>query len=184
MNPLPLMVRLGDGLASRWRNVWFGALGVRFGGYVWLRGISIPRNWGDITLERGVGLDDGVVLLCSGPEKRDKIILRAGTYVNRYTMFDAHEKIEIGRGCMIGPHCYLTDADHGTATGSHVNQQAMEPKPIHIEDDVWMGAGVIVLRGVNIGRGAVIGAGAVVTKDVSADSIVVGVPARQIGTRH
>jgi len=46
-----------------------------------------------------------------------------------------------------------------------------------IDDDVWLGAGVIVLNGVTIGRGAVIGAGAVVTKDVPPYSVAVGVPA-------
>jgi galactoside O-acetyltransferase len=53
--------------------------------------------------------------------------------------------------------------------------------PIEIEDDVWIGAGAIVLPGVTVGRGAVIGAGAVVTRSVEALSIVAGVPAREIG---
>jgi acetyltransferase-like isoleucine patch superfamily enzyme len=184
MNPLHVIVRVNDGLSSRMRNTWFRALGVHFGGYVWMRKISIPRNWSDITLEKSVSLDAGVVLLCSGPGKPDKLVIRSGTYVNRYTVFDAHERIQIGRNCMIGPHCYLTDANHGTTTGLPVNQQLMETKPVIIEDEVWMGAGVIVLRGVCIGRGAVIGAGAVVTKDVLANAVVVGVPARQIGRRN
>ena len=102
MNPLHLMVRVQGGIASRVRNIWFRALGVRMNGYVWMRRISIPRNWGDITLEKGVGLDDGVVLLCSGQARRDKIVIRSGTYVNRYTMFDAHEHIEVGCNCMVG----------------------------------------------------------------------------------
>lgn len=55
--------------------------------------------------------------------------------------------------------------------------------PIIIEDDVWLGYGVIVLSGVRIGRGAIIGAGSVVTKDVPAGAIAVGMPARVMRMR-
>jgi acetyltransferase-like isoleucine patch superfamily enzyme len=54
---------------------------------------------------------------------------------------------------------------------------------VHIEDDVWLGFGAIVLSGVSIGRGAIVAAGAVVVKDVAAYSIVGGNPAREIGKR-
>jgi len=183
MNPLHLIIRAQIGMASRLRNIWFRALGVRLTGYVWLQRVSIPRNWSDILLEKGVGLDDGVVLLCSGPSKPGKITIREGTYINRQTMLDAHGRIEIGRNCMIGPGCYLTDADHGTKEGLPVSQQPMEGKPVILEDGVWLGAGVIVLKGVTIGQNTVVGAGAVVTKDVPANTVVAGVPAQAIGSR-
>lgn len=153
------------------------------GGYVWMRRISIPRQWSDVTLEKGGALDDGVVLLCSGTATPNKLIIRSGSYINRYTMIDAHQQIEIGQNCMIGPHCYITDANHGVAAGSPVNKQPMEAKPVIIEDEVWLGAGVIVLCGVRIGRGAVVGAGTVVRRDVLANAIVAGAPARQVGSR-
>jgi acetyltransferase-like isoleucine patch superfamily enzyme len=178
MNPLHLLLRLSQGLASRLRNVWFRALGVRLGGYVWLRRVSIPRNWPDITLERGVSLDDGVVLLCSGPARREKIHIKSRTYINRNTILDAHEHLEIGSHCLIGPGCFLTDADHGTSTDGPVGKQPMRSRPTVLEDNVWLGAGVIVLKGVRIGNGAVVGAGAVVTHDVGAGAVVAGVPAR------
>jgi acetyltransferase-like isoleucine patch superfamily enzyme len=153
------------------------------GGYVWLRRISIPRQWAAIRLESGVSLDDGVVLLCSGVGKSDKILIRSGTYINRYTIIDAHEQIEVGRNCMIGPHCYITDANHGISPGASIQDQPMTTMPVAIEDGVWIGAGATILAGVRLGRGAVIGAGAVVTKDIAADAIAVGVPAREIGQR-
>ena len=53
-------------------------------------------------------------------------------------------------------------------------------RPIVIQDDAWLGAGVIVLPSVTIGRGAVVGAGAVVTRDVSSFTVVAGVPARPV----
>jgi acetyltransferase-like isoleucine patch superfamily enzyme len=172
------MIRLRAGIASRFRNFWFRCLGVRFDGYVCLRRVSIPRNWGDITVEKGVGLDDGVVLLCSGTAKENKILIKSGTYINRHTMLDAHEHLEIGYNCMIGPFCYLTDSNHGTLPNAPVGKQPMSSEATILEDNVWLGAGVVVLKGVRIGRNAVIGAGAVVTKDVPAGNTVVGVPAR------
>lgn len=183
MNPLPSLIRFAEALASRRRNLWFRLLGVRLRGYVWMRRISIPRQWSDISIERDVSLDDGVVLLCSGSPKENKIAIDQGTYINRYTMLDAHSRISIGRNCMIGPHCYITDANHGRAAGVLVREQQMEPQPVVIEDDVWLGAGVVVLPGVRLGRGCVIGAGAVVTHDVPAGAVFAGVPAVRIGNR-
>ena len=174
---LATLHRLSQGLQSRWRNLYYRALGVRLQGYVGLHKIQIPRNWPDITIGHLCSLDYGVILLCSGPVRGDKLVIGARTYVNRYTMFDAHEHLEIGRECMIGPYCYFTDANHGTAAGLPVRQQAMQTAPLIIEDEVWIGAGVTVLAGVHIGQGAVIGAGSVVTSDIPSNVIAVGVPA-------
>ena len=169
--------RLGMGAASRLRNICYRALGVNIQGYCWLRRISIARNWSDITLEKDVALDDGVVLITGGKPKRDKIRIGSGTYVNRYTIFDGHDSLTIGRRVMIGPHCYFTDGDHGTNPGSSVQSQAMKIAPVIVEDEAWIGAHVTVLPGVRIGKGAVIGAGSVVTRDIPAMSVALGVPA-------
>ena len=176
--------RVGRGLASRWRNVYYRAAGVRMTGQSWIRRVEIPRNWGSITLEGPISLDHGVVLLVSGEETPDKLIIHSGTYVNRYTMLDAHYRIEVGRNCMIGPHCYLTDANHGTAAGRPVYGQRMETAAVALGDDVWLGAGVKVLAGVRIGNGTVVGAGSVVTSDLPENVIAVGAPARVLRPRR
>lgn len=183
MNPFSSFIRLANVFNSRRRNLWFRLLGVRLEGYVWMRRVSIPRQWNDISIQKHVSLDDGVVLLCNGSPKTNKISIDQGTYINRYTMLDAHLEISIGRNCMIGPYCYITDANHGRATGALVKEQKMEAMPVVIEDDVWLGAGVIVLPGVRLGRGCVIGAGAVVTGDVPPEAVFAGVPAVRIGSR-
>jgi acetyltransferase-like isoleucine patch superfamily enzyme len=180
---LEFIHRLGLGLASRCRNVYYRALGTNIQGYVWLRRISIARNWSDITLEKHVALDEGVVLITGGPRRPNKLLIGTGTYVNRYTIFDAHQHLHIGRNVMIGPHCYFTDADHSTEPGSSVQSQPMRVSSLIVEDEAWIGAHVTVLPGVRIGRGAVVGAGSVVTRDVPSMAIAVGSPARVIRRR-
>jgi carbonic anhydrase/acetyltransferase-like protein (isoleucine patch superfamily) len=178
-----LLHRACLGSASRLRNYYYGALGVKLDGYIWMRRISIPRCWSDIRLGANVALDDGVVLLSSGIPRDEKLVIGAGTYVNRYTIFDAHQLLHIGERVMIGPHCYFTDADHSTDPDLSVQAQPMRHKPVIVEDEAWFGAHVTVLPGVRIGKGAVLGAGAVVTRDVPPMAIAVGCPAQVVRYR-
>lgn len=179
---LRLLHRLGMGTASRLRNLMYSGLGVHLEGYIWMRSVEIPRNWGDIHL-KGCALDRGVTLLCSGPPKPAKIMIGQGTYINRGTMLDAHQKIWIGERVMMGPGCYITDSDHGMKPGQSVKEQPMTLGEVVIEDEAWIGAHVTILKNVRIGRGAIVAAGAVVTKDVSSGEVVAGVPARMLKKR-
>jgi acetyltransferase-like isoleucine patch superfamily enzyme len=153
-------------------------------GYCWLRKISIPRQWDQISLESNVMLDDGVVLLCSGDKVKNKILIQCGVYINRYTMIDAHRSIVIQKNAMIGPFCYITDGDHGKAKDIEIRKQPMITAPVIIEEDTWIGAHTTILKGVIIGKGAIIGAGSVVTKSIPANSIAVGTPAKVINRRE
>lgn len=94
--------------------------------------------------------------------------------------------LQIGNHVQIAPQCIFSPYQHTFEDASRLikNQPLASKGPIVIEDDVWIGASVIVLDGVTIGRGAVIGAGAVVTKNVPAYAICVGVPARVMGDRR
>ena len=87
--------------------------------------------------------------------------------------------IRIGAFAEIAPNCAFYPYDHGYKANELIRCQPLQTKGgIVIEDDVWLGFGVIVLDGVKIGRGAVIGAGAVVTGDIPEGAIAAGVPAR------
>lgn len=181
--PLNLLRRLSMAAASRWRNLYYRAAGVRMRGYVWMRGVEIPQFHRNILLDR-CSLDRGVVLLCSGA-MNDTVKLSIGhaSYLNRNTLVDATESLVIGEYVAIGPGCYITDHDHGDDPAHPPLDQSMVSKPTRIEDWAWIGAHAVVLKGVTIGKRAIVGAGAVVTKDVPPDSIAVGVPARVIGMR-
>lgn len=170
------MHRLGLGLASRARNVAYRLLGVDFRDYCWLRDVEISRNWSDITLH-GCSLDRGVVLLCSGDPLPGKIEIGHGTYINRYTILDAHQQIRLGRNVMVGPHCFITDGNHGMAPGATIKSQCMTATPVIIEDEAWIGAHVTILPGVTIGQGAVVGAGSVVTRHIPPNTVAFGSPA-------
>ncbi len=105
------------------------------------------------------------------------------SFIGRGTEFDVSQSVIIGDHVLIGPGVFVTDHNHNIAQNMRIDEQGCKAAAVIIEDDVWLGAKVVVLPGVTIHRGAVVGAGAVVTKDLPANSISVGVPARVIGER-
>lgn len=92
------------------------------------------------------------------------------------TLLDAGS-ITIGDHCLFGPHTQLYTSSH--PLDPVMRRAGLETAaPIVIEDDVWLGGGVIVCPGVTIGARSVVGAGSVVTHDVPPDSLFAGNPAR------
>lgn len=107
------------------------------------------------------------------------------THIQPRCTFSAYKApIQIGCGVQIAPNCAFYSYTHGVAPDELIKKQPLQTKGgIIVNDDAWLGCGVIVLDGVRIGKGAVIGAGAVVTHDVPDGAIAVGVPARVVSMR-
>jgi acetyltransferase-like isoleucine patch superfamily enzyme len=106
----------------------------------------------------------------------------------RPILMAALSEIRIGNHVMFGPEVTVIGGGHNTTvvgrfmTDVH-EKTGNEDLGVVIEDDVWVGARAVILRGVTIGRGSVIGAGSVVTKSVPSYAIVAGSPARVIRFR-
>jgi len=168
------------------------------GGWVSLRA-RIRGASSQVHVERGAFVQEYASLLCKG--KESKIEIGAGTFINPYAKLNTTTSgfIKIGKNCSIHSFCVLYGAG-GLTIGDHVrmathaivvggnhgfddpdlplHEQQPTKKGIKIGDDVWIGAGVIILDGVTIGPHAVIGAGSVVTRDIPAESVAMGVPAK------
>lgn len=105
------------------------------------------------------------------------LTLGKDVFINMGCTFQDAGGITIGDGTLIGHGSTVVTLNHATDPARRAD---MVPAPVVIGRKVWLGAGVTIVPGVTIGDGAIIGAGAVVTKDVPADAIVAGVPARLI----
>ncbi|OJD30949.1 maltose o-acetyltransferase [Diplodia corticola] len=110
--------------------------------------------------------------------------IRASTFINRnFTVSDTPIlPITIGERCLIGPNTSVYAVSHPLDYRERAGPLGAPSlaNPVTIEDDCWIGGGVIIMPGVRIGRGCVIGAGSVVTKDVPPEHVAYGNPARVI----
>ncbi len=105
------------------------------------------------------------------------ITVGKGVFLNSGCRFQDQGGITIGEGSLIGHNVVLATLNHEM---DPLHRQDMHPAPIVIGRHVWIGANATVCPGVTIGDGAIVAAGAVVTKDVPANTVVGGVPARRI----
>lgn len=133
------------------------------------RSVRLARHHGEIVL--------GAVTIYRDGELLAPIAIGDGTFINRGAYIRAETRI--GRNVNIGPNVMLlTDAHEISDVGRRAGSGSF--KPIVVEDGVWIGGGATILGGVTLHRGAVVGAGAVVTRDVPADTIVAGNPAKVV----
>ncbi len=130
------------------------------------------------TLSRVVGYNVPESAEINAPVHSDfgpHIFIGEDVYVNQDVMFVDLGGIYLGAGALIGPRATLVTVNH---LEDPAHRRDVQAKAIHIEKNAWIGAGATVLPGVTVGENAIVGAGAVVTKDVPANMVVVGTPAR------
>jgi acetyltransferase-like isoleucine patch superfamily enzyme len=105
-----------------------------------------------------------------------------GTWIGAFTLIDGSGGLKIGRGVDVSSGVQIYTHSSAKRCVSERVHDVVDREPVTIGDHVFIGANATILMGVTIGSHAVIGAGAVVTSDIEEYSIVVGVPARRIGT--
>jgi acetyltransferase-like isoleucine patch superfamily enzyme len=137
------------------------------------RGIFIGKN---------VLIGRNTILSCKG----GSIALEDYANISSNCSLLSETKIEIGRYTFLAGQCYLVAGGNHSFDRTDVPimlQPSLTKGGIHIEEDCWLGASVVVLDGVSLGQGCVIGAGAVVTKSFLPYSVAAGIPAKKIRDR-
>lgn len=94
------------------------------------------------------------------------------TFINHGCMITGYEEIKIGKNVKIGPNVLIYDHDHDYGIKKKIEKTVYKKNPVIIEDNVWIGSGVIILRGTVIGRGSVIAAGSTIKGVYPAESLI------------
>lgn len=117
-----------------------------------------------------------------------RIRVGAKTWIGQYNNLRACGKgdIVIGDNCLVSQFCTLVGSNHKLERNVLIREQGPDRSRLGVSlgNDVWLGAGVVVMPGVSVGNGAVVGANSVVTKDILEYEIQAGCPARKIGIRE
>lgn len=146
---------------------------------VQIRKTRIRRN-GYVSIAHGCRIGRNC-LICPSDSK---IEIGAYTSINDFSILSGGN-IVIGEYVAIAARCAIFASNHVYENPDvYIKKQGITSKGIKIEDDVWLGSGVVVLDGVTIGKGSIIGAGSIVTKDIPPMSVAVGNPAKVIKRRE
>jgi acetyltransferase-like isoleucine patch superfamily enzyme len=159
--------------AARWYLRHADSVGAR----VRVRGRPVIKNWGRMVVGERTQLVSTIATLELVSMEGGSLEIGARTLVNYGTSIAAHERVSIGERCLIGTHVIMIDNDFHRIEPER-RFELPESRPITLEDNVWLGARVIVLAGVTIGADSCIGAGSVVVDDIPPRCIAAGVPAR------
>lgn len=155
----------------------------------YLRSAASIHNQKYISLGNSVTSLPGLILeafdFYAGARFAPKILIGERVSMGYNCHIGCIQQVTIGDDTLIASHVFVSDHSHGDLSASSNvlaprDRPLMSRGPVHIGSRVWIGEGVCVLSGVHIGDGAVIGANAVVTKDVPPNTVVAGIPAKNI----
>jgi acetyltransferase-like isoleucine patch superfamily enzyme len=112
------------------------------------------------------------------------ITIGAKTVMGQECTISAYQHVSIGRECVIADRVMMIDFDHGVVdVETPIRLQGIYKRDVRVGNNVWIGYGACILRGVTVGDNSVIGTNAVVTRDVPANAVMAGVPARVLRMR-
>ena len=171
-----------------WRYLWRRALtpaGRRWrseGPFFLGRGLELKiEPCGEVRFGRFVWIGDGTKIRCH----EGAVEIGAKTVMGQECTISAYQRVRIGEQCVIADRAMFIDFDHGVVEVERpIRLQGIYKRDVEVGNNVWIGYGACILRGVSVGDNSVIGTNAVVTKDVPANAIVGGVPARIIRMRE
>jgi acetyltransferase-like isoleucine patch superfamily enzyme len=171
-----------------WRYLWRRLLtpaGWRWrsdGPFFLGRGLELkiePR--GEIRFGRFVWIGDDSKIRCH----EGVVEIGAKTVMGQECTISAYQRVRIGDECVIADRAMFIDFDHGIVEVERpIRSQGIYKRDVEVGNNVWIGYGACILRGVSVGDNSVIGTNAVVTKDVPANAVVGGIPARIIRMRE
>jgi acetyltransferase-like isoleucine patch superfamily enzyme len=171
-----------------WRYLWRRLLtpaGRRWrsdGPFFLGRGLELKiEPAGEIRFGRFVWVGDGTKIRCH----EGVVEIGDKTVMGQECTISAYQRVRIGAECVIADRAMFIDFDHGVVEVERpIRMQGIYKRDVEVGSNVWIGYGACILRGVRVGDNSVIGTNAVVTKDVPANAVVGGIPARIIRMRE
>jgi acetyltransferase-like isoleucine patch superfamily enzyme len=164
--------RLLTQAGRRWQTTGMVFLGRRLA-------IEIGRK-GEVRFGRFVWIGDGTKIRCH----EGVVEIGDKTVIGQECTISAYQHVKIGQQCVIADRAMFIDFDHGVVDVERpIRVQGIYKRDVVIGSNVWIGYGACFLRGVRVGDNSIIGTNAVVTKDVPANAVVAGIPARVVRMR-
>ena len=113
-----------------------------------------------------------------------EVEIGAKTVLGQECTISAFQHVSIGRECILADRVMLIDFDHGVVEVDRpIREQGIYKRDVRVGHNCWLGYGACILRGVTVGDNAIVGTSAVVTRDVPANAVVAGIPARVLRMR-
>jgi acetyltransferase-like isoleucine patch superfamily enzyme len=142
--------------------------------------LQIARR-GEVRFGRFVWIGDGSKVRCH----EGVVEIGAKTVMGQECTISAYQRVRIGEQCVIADRAMFIDFDHGVVEVERpIRVQGIYKRDVEVGSNVWIGYGACILRGVRVGDNSIVGTNSVVTKDVPANAVVAGIPARVIRMRE
>jgi acetyltransferase-like isoleucine patch superfamily enzyme len=142
--------------------------------------LQISRR-GRIRFGRFAWIGDGTKIRCHEGE----VAIGAKTVLGQECTISAYRRVRIGEQCVVADRAMFIDFDHGVVEVERpIRLQGIYMRDLEVGSNVWIGYGACVLRGVRVGDNSIVGTNSVVTRDVPANAVVGGIPARILRMRE